>query len=64
MFTHASVLYKTRELSLLNPCETLAFPFVLHSTLYVHYEQQSNKTTAYVLELHLVFIPRKFHDRD
>lgn len=64
MLTLASVLYKARERSLLNPCETLAFSFVLHSTLYIHCEQQSNKTTAYVLELHLVFMLRKFHDHD
>lgn len=64
MLTLASVLYKAREHSLLNPCETLAFSFVLHSTLYIHCEQQSNKTTAYVLELHLVFMLPKFHDHD
>lgn len=64
MLTLASVLYKARERSLLNPCETLAFSFVLHSTLYIHCEQQSNKTTAYVLELHLVFMLPKFHDHD
>lgn len=64
MLTHASVLCKARERSLLNPCETLAFSFVLHFILCVHCEQQSNQTTAYVLGLHLVFMLRKFHDHD